>query len=154
MAHHKRQDNRTKEQQQTDFLLSFEETANISISCKASAVPRRTIYNWINDDADFKKKFDKSALMCLGVLEDEAMRRAVSGVKKPVYQGGKLVGHVQEYSDTLLIVLLKARSPEKYKERFVNEVTGKDGKDLIPSRFDNLSTEQIEKLLELSGDKI
>jgi hypothetical protein len=38
-------------------------------------------------------------------------------VKRPIYQGGKLVGHDVVYSDNLLLALLKARRPEKYRDR-------------------------------------
>ncbi len=48
----------------------------------------------------------------MGILEDEATRRAIEGVKKPVYQGSKKVGEILHYSDTLLIVLLKAQAPK------------------------------------------
>jgi len=37
-------------------------------------------------------------------LEDEAVRRARDGYDKPVYQQGQCVGHVREYSDTLMVV--------------------------------------------------
>ncbi len=61
------------------------------------------------------------------LLEDEAVRRAKDGVEEPVYQGGKLVGHVQKYSDTLLIFLLKGAKPEKFRERSQHEFSGEDG---------------------------
>jgi hypothetical protein len=57
-------------------------------------------------------------------LEQEARRRAHDGVRKPVYQGGKRVGYIQEYSDTLLIFLLKGLRPEKYRERFEHSGAG------------------------------
>jgi hypothetical protein len=41
----------------------------------------------------------------------EAWRRAVKGCRKPVYQGGQLVGYVREFSDLLLIFLIKAARP-------------------------------------------
>ena len=40
-------------------------------------------------------------------LEAEARRRAVEGVRKPVFYQGVICGWVGEYSDTLLIFLLK-----------------------------------------------
>ena len=43
----------------------------------------------------------------LSELETEAWRRAVKGTKKPVYQGGKKVGTITEYSNTLLMFLIK-----------------------------------------------
>ena len=48
--------------------------------------------------------------------EDEADRRAMDGHDKPVYQGGRLVGHVTEYSDSLLALQLKAGNPGKYAD--------------------------------------
>ena len=54
-------------------------------------------------------------------LELEARRRAVEGTERPVfYQGGE-VGYVREYSDTLLIFLLKAHRPNKFRERVEHE---------------------------------
>jgi hypothetical protein len=51
-------------------------------------------------------------------IEAEAFRRAVEGVEKPVgWHKGKPGGYVREYSDTLLIFLLKGLRPERYKER-------------------------------------
>jgi hypothetical protein len=44
------------------------------------------------------------------------IRRGVTGYDKPVYQQGRLVGTVREYSDTLLIFALKARAPDRYRE--------------------------------------
>jgi hypothetical protein len=44
--------------------------------------------------------------------------RGVHGVQQPVYQRAKLFGYVVEYSDQLLIKLLRAAMPEKYRERF------------------------------------
>ena len=152
MARYKRLDDRTKEQQQADFLESFEQTANITMSCKAVNVPRRTIYNWLTDDPEFKKNFGLSSSIGLGVLEDEAVRRAVQGVNKPVYQSGRKVGYVQEYSDTLMIFLLKARDPEKYRERFSGELSAPGGKPLIPSGqrdLSMLSEEELRLMIEI-----
>ena len=49
-------------------------------------------------------------------MEREAYRRAVKGVEKPVYRGGQLVGTIREYSDSLLMFLLRARRPELYRD--------------------------------------
>ena len=46
-------------------------------------------------------------------LEREAWRRGAEGVSRPVYQQGREVGVIQEYSDALLIHMLKAHRPEK-----------------------------------------
>lgn len=126
MAHYKRSEKRSKKKQQTDVLAAFEASANITLACKKSKIPRRTFYNWL-EEIDFKDKFDKALKPAIGVLEDEATRRATQGTIEPVFYKGKRVGGVKKYSDTLLIVLLKAHAPEKYKERFSGELTGAGG---------------------------
>jgi hypothetical protein len=50
------------------------------------------------------------------VLEAEAFRRAVVGIEDMIGSGDNAeVVHFLRYSDTLLIFLLKARRPEKYR---------------------------------------
>lgn len=130
-------DKRTKNKKQADFLEKLEEYASVTRAAKVSKVPRRTIYQWIEDDANFKKKYDSSCAIAISSLEDEAVRRAYEGTVRPVFQGGKSVGKIREYSDTLLIVLLKARAPEKYKDRFQGEFSGPNGK---PIQTENTTT--------------
>lgn len=120
-------DKRTKNKKQQDFLAKLELHASVTKAAKLSKVPRSTIYQWLSDDEKFKEKFDQSCIIAVSALEDEAVRRAYEGTLRPVFQGGKKVGKIKEYSDTLLIVLLKARAPEKYKERFQSEVSGPNG---------------------------
>lgn len=112
------------------FIEALRSTGNISKAAKLVKIDRKTVYNWKEADTAFSKQWEKALDEASDLLEDEAKRRAYEGVKKPIYQGGKRVGFVKEYSDTLLIFLLKGAKPEKYRERF--EHTGKDGKDLIP----------------------
>jgi hypothetical protein len=80
------------------------------------------------------------------VLEAEAWRRAVEGVERPIVSGGKVVTTVREYSDTLLIFLLKGRRPEKYA-RF--EVSGANGGPIAVKTDD--SPERLAALLELAS---
>ena len=77
---------------------------------------RHTIYAWQEHDQEFLLAFHEAEVQSTESLETEARRRAATGVEEPVYQGGVQVGTVTKYSDTLLIFLLKARAPEKYRE--------------------------------------
>jgi hypothetical protein len=52
-------------------------------------------------------------------LEDEAVRRGREGHLRPVFHQGKEIGAIREYSDTLLIFMLKARRPAKFREQYV-----------------------------------
>lgn len=127
---------RKKEQRalQKRFLEIFYEMGTIERAAtmlkeESGSFSRRTVYNWMDRDKSFANKLEKVKPLAkanyVGVLEHEAHRRAVEGIDKPIYYQGILVDKVKEYSDTLLIVLLKANAPEKYRER--TEVTGADG---------------------------
>jgi hypothetical protein len=110
------------------FLDLFRLTGNISQSCAAAGISRRaTVYEWQEHDDDFAAAFREADIEATETLETEARRRAVLGVHKykPIYHEGQLLEVVEEitYSDTLLIFLLKARAPEKYRER-VDVTTG------------------------------
>lgn len=120
-------DKRSKKRKQADFLAHFSSYASVSKASTKAKVHRANIYYWLNhpEEKTFQELYEMACKEALGALEDEAVRRAYEGTLKPVYQGGKKVGSIREYSDTLLIVLLKARAPEKYRERY--EHTGKNG---------------------------
>ena len=100
-----------------EFIERLSRTANVSESCMVVGVPRRTAYNWRGADDEFAMKWDEAVGLGTDALEDEAIRRACEGVEEPVFYQGKQVGSVRRYSDTLLIFMLKARRPEKYRER-------------------------------------
>lgn len=58
------------------------------------------------------------------------MRRAHEGVKKAVYYKGKVVGYETEFSDSLMITMLKATDPEKFRDRSDNRHSGPNGEKL------------------------
>lgn len=120
-------DKRTTKKKKQEFLAKLEITASITRACNLSKVPRRTVYTWIDIDPDFVVALEESKRIAIDALQDEAVRRAFEGTVKPVYQGGKKVGKIREYSDTLMVLLLKGNMPDKYKERFAGELSGKNG---------------------------
>lgn len=106
------------------FIEALSARGNVSEACKASGVARRTVYEWRDDDAVFAKMWDDALDQAADTMEREAWRRAVEGTDKPVFHQGQEVGAIREYSDTLLIFLLKAVRPEKYRERQQVEQSG------------------------------
>jgi hypothetical protein len=50
----------------------------------------------------------------VAIREATAHDRAINGHDKPIYQGGQLVGHVNEVDNRLLEFLLKSDNPKKY----------------------------------------
>ena len=100
------------------FLKALAMTASVSAAAKHIRVCRNALYEWRKDDPSFRVEWDEAVELGTDALEDEAVRRAYDGTLKPVYYGGKKVGTVREYSDSLLVFMLKARRPEKFRERF------------------------------------
>lgn len=104
------------------FLDAFRQHGNITRACQQSGVPHRTeVYRWQEHDEEFSQEFKQAEIEATEHLEAEAHRRAVEGVtkEKGIYHNGRLIDTYIEidYSDTLLIFLLKARAPEKYRDR-------------------------------------
>lgn len=114
---------------QQAFLAAFSATGVITTAAEAAQIDRSTHYEWL-EDPDYEKRFHEAEEQAADILESEARRRAVEGVTKPIYQGKELVGHVQEYSDTLLTFLLSGRRKAVFSKR--SEITGADGEPLIP----------------------
>lgn len=131
------------------FLKHLAETGNVGASAKHANVARHTAYDHKYDDKDFAEKWKQALREAGDVLEAEAWRRGVKGVSKPVFHAGKVVGEVQEYSDTLLIFLLKGTRPKKFRENVRHEVTGKNGGVIKSHTTIDLSGFSDEELIKL-----
>ena len=112
------------------FLMAYAKMGNITSAAEAAEIARRTHYDWCDADQEYVLAFEQAKEAFADMLEREALRRATEGVEHTVYQGGKAVGKRREYSDTLLIFMLKGERAEKYRERTSTELTGAGGKDL------------------------
>lgn len=116
---------------QARFLAAFRLSANVYAACEQSQVGRSSVYDWRAADPAFAEAWKDAEAQAVETLEVAAWRRARDGVKrtKAIYYKGKEIGTETEteYSDTLLIFLLKAHKPDKYRETVRNEHTGKDG---------------------------
>lgn len=103
-------------------------------AAKQLGVSVRTMERARENDKKFGKAWADARLegarSRLSDLETEAWRRAVKGTKKPVYQGGKKVGTITEYSNTLLMFLIKAEARRAGDDSFVerSDVTQKGDK--------------------------
>ena len=126
---------------QRAFLAAFRETGNVRLACEVAKVGRSSHYRWLDKDPEYREAFELAKEDAADILEAEAYRRAVEGVEKPVgWYKGKPGGTVREYSDILLIFLLKALRPEKYRERV--EVRGA----FASIDLNRLSDEQLARI--------
>jgi hypothetical protein len=123
------------------FLAALRVCPSITKAAKAAGITREAHYRRLERDPDYKPAFEQAYREGIDSLEDEAVRRA-TGMQRPVLYHGqpvftredpndpesKLVPVMDvEYSDTLLLALLKAKKPELYKERVEQEISGKGG---------------------------
>lgn len=107
------------------FLLELAATCSATKAIQAAGISRHAAYEHRDTFPEFAEAWQAAKRLGAEALEDEAVRRAYDGVKKPVFQGKELVGHVQVYSDTLLMFLLNGAMPEKYRRGL--EVSGPGG---------------------------
>lgn len=115
---------------QAKFLRELAKTGNVSAACRKGKISRTYAYRIRDEDKEFKAAWEEALVVATEALELEARRRAEAGTREDILYLGKRVGTVRHYSDTLMIFLLKAHMPEKYRDNYKVEHTGKDGKDL------------------------
>ena len=87
------------------FIKAIQSGQTVAAALRLVRVRREDIYAARFDDTAFKAAWDEAWTMGADALEDEAMRRAIDGVEKPVFRGGEVVGHVRDYSDSMLMFI-------------------------------------------------
>ncbi len=101
-------------QKREQFLEQLRTHSNVTKACEEIGFSKVSLYALKKRDAEFSKEWDLAIKEGVTCLEDEAKRRA-TGYEEDVYFKGKHVGTVKKYSDILLITLLNAHWPEKYR---------------------------------------
>ncbi len=144
-----------RKKKQATFLRALGKHGVVKVACKAAGISRQTFKNWRDNDPEFAAQLPDAEEDRNDTLEYAAYSQAVEGVPSYVVSQGHIVykekpvldehgnpkldkdGRViftrtepiieRKYAPSVLITLLKANMPEKYKERVSNEHTGKDG---------------------------
>ncbi len=123
--------NKTLHPTQRRFLAAFSASASITKAARWAKIHRHNHYLWMDDNPEYVKAFQQAEVRAARALEDEAVRRAHDGLRKAVRYKGRIVGFETEYSDSLLLALLKAFAPEKYRERSDHRLSDPNGKPLF-----------------------
>jgi len=89
---------------QDAFIAVLRGSGNIRHSCEQAGISRKTAYQWKKQDKTFSEKWKDAKEDAIEMLEYEARVRAM------------------ESSDVLLMFLLKALKPEKYRERYEHRI--------------------------------
>lgn len=101
----------------------------MSASARFAKISMYRVREWRKNDEHFDARCRSAIDTAIDGLEKEAYRRAVHGTDKPVSFKGEITDWYKEYSDTLLIKLLKANRPDKYAER--QQISGPQGGPLV-----------------------
>lgn len=101
------------------FLNVLEKVGIIAEACRQTKISISSYYAKYNKSEKFRRVVDEAMMNSTQILKDEAMKRAVYGVEKPVWYKGVRVGTDKVYSDSLLLALLKSRDPS-FKEEVKN----------------------------------
>lgn len=128
---------------QNKFIGALGENGNVSRSAQIAGVSRTEVYNERNEQPDFAKQWDEALEAACDLMEEEARRRAYYGTRKPVYHQGVVCGEIQEYSDTLMIFLLKGARPQKYRENVRQEIVGDEEKPVSVKIVKGVSMDDI-----------
>lgn len=100
------------------LLRHLAQGKSIGAACKATKIGRRTYYNWRDADEIFATRADDAIEDGTDVIEDNALTQAKRGAQ------------------TLMVLILKARRPEKYRERVDAQISGPGGGPIEITEFE------------------
>lgn len=106
------------------ILEGYRNTGTIVGGCKEAGVSRQLHDLWMAKRPEYKEAFEAVKQEYVDSLLAEATRRARDGVEKGVWFQGVRVGKERQYSDNLLMFLIKGKMPE-YRDH--NVISGPDG---------------------------
>ena len=99
------------------FLAILAKTGVVAEAARACGhTDTSTFQAYRRQDEDFAEAWDHSLEAAAHVLEEEAIRRATEGVMEPVFYKGEVAGYKVNYSDTLMMFILRGLKPGTYRD--------------------------------------
>lgn len=99
------------------FLKYLRQTGKVAFSArKAGFADTSYLHKLKQQDEEFAAEWAAAIDAAMDRFEDEAIRRAVEGVDKAVMYKGEVVHYEKEYSDQLLMFMLRAGRPDKFRD--------------------------------------
>lgn len=118
--------NRTSRRPEKDARLIGMLKAGLGIiaACKRAGYAYRNVKDWLDADPELERAIQAA----LEEGEEERLEkfesRGVEGLLEPVFQKGRVVGHVQKHSDVAAIFAFKARNRRRFDDRLAVEMGG------------------------------
>jgi len=135
-------------QRMEKFIICLREFGNPTRAAQAAGVTRAVAFNWRRSFPGFAQVWTICMDMAIDDLEGEARRRAFEGVLKPAgWYKGVAGGRVREYSDLLIMFLLKAYRPDKFKDRIEAMGSGVLGLKIQVTDYSHAEVRSSEKPL-------
>lgn len=107
-----------------DFFRLFAATGSVSFAADRTGLSRSVLYRRKRNDPAFAKRWAEAQELGVSKVRDEVFRRAVVGIKRPVFYGGAKVGKVKHYDNRLLWSLLRSHEPETYGNKRPQPIGG------------------------------
>ncbi len=104
------------------FIELLGDMPNVSRAARLTGFSRSRMYELKNEDPGFSEEWDAAIEVGCDRLEEKAWQRGADGIESPVYFMGKQVGTEKVYSDLLMVKLLEAHRPDKYRKHVKQEV--------------------------------
>lgn len=142
------------------FIDTLATTGNVTLSAKEAGISQWTVYHDRRTDDAFRQVWARAMREAADLLEQIAFRRA-TGYKRTtekyvIGEGGERVlveVKVEDaVSDTVLLTLLRAAKPEKYRETVRMEHGGIGGEPILVEPVRTRTPERLAELLEIARE--
>lgn len=118
----------TNDNDKQAFLDAYARHGRKNTACKEAGICPQTLRRWLKSDEQFAESFADAQQDVVEVLEKTAFMLAVDGVEEERFdKDGNLVGRKTSYATNVLLKLLEANDPDKYKTRTSSELSGPGG---------------------------
>lgn len=109
------------------FFAELEKHGQITRAARIARLDRASVYELRASNPEFNTRWVAALDTYADTLEAAAHQRAVEGTDKGVYHQGVLMSTEKQYSDTLLLAMLKAKRRREYGDSSKVELSGPDG---------------------------
>jgi hypothetical protein len=159
------------------FLAAYRVTCSVTRAAEAVGIERQMHYRWLREDPEYPALFNAAHEEATQGLEDDAVERARQGTEEPVIYKGSLCyafridanGQImrapdgmplfekeplkrRKRSDSLLIELLRANRPQKFRSNASVEISGPEGGpiDVTDKRLASLTDEELAAFIAVA----
>ncbi len=90
------------------FLIAYVQTGRIKSAAKLAKITRKTHYNWLKADADYRELFIRSRDHICDLVNDSLVERLINGDKETIYYNGEACGHKHTFDNKTALEYLKS----------------------------------------------